>query len=140
MTPDAGQFRLHPALLRVGGKLLMEQCHGQALAGGCWSDLDTGADLRSVYGVESPKRNIPEMLRGVQSLLGEAIEGERHGLPDDKLPHRPKVEVRLADAVIRCFDLAGGLSLDLAGAIAEKLSFNARQADNAPKSRHWQGP
>jgi hypothetical protein len=63
------------------------------------------------------------------------MEGARKGLMDDKLPHRPMLEVELADAVIRIFDMAGGLHLDLGGAIAEKLAYNASRADHKPENR-----
>ena len=67
------------------------------------------------------------------------MEGARKGLMDDKLTHRPMLEVELADAVIRCFDMAGGLRLDLPGAIAEKLLFNQSRADHKPASRKAEG-
>lgn len=44
-------------------------------------------------------------------------------------------EVELADAVIRTFDLAGAYSMDLAGAIAEKLQRNAQRADHKLENR-----
>ena len=71
----------------------------------------------------------------VVSEVAEAMEGHRKNLPDDKLPHRPMVEVELADAVIRIADLAGALGLDLGGAIAEKLAFNATRPDHKPENR-----
>jgi hypothetical protein len=67
------------------------------------------------------------------------MEGYRKGLMDDKLPHRKMIEVELADAVIRCFDLAGALGLDLAGAMAEKLAYNAMRADHKPENRAAEG-
>ena len=64
---------------------------------------------------------------------------DRKGLMDDKLPHRPMLEVELADAVIRVFDMAGGLGLDVAGAIVEKLAFNATRKDHTPEARRAEG-
>ena len=60
---------------------------------------------------------------------------DRKGLMDDKLPHRSMLEVELADAVIRIADLAGALDLDLGGAVAEKMAFNAQRADHKPENR-----
>jgi hypothetical protein len=37
--------------------------------------------------------------------------------------------------VIRIADLAGALGLDLGGAIAEKLEFNATRPDHKPENR-----
>jgi NTP pyrophosphatase (non-canonical NTP hydrolase) len=80
-------------------------------------------------------RNIGEMLCLFPSEISEAMEGHRKGLMDDKLPRRPMLEVELADAVIRIFDMAGGLKLDLAGAIADKLHYNSTREDHNPENR-----
>src|SRR5580692_5670814 len=77
-----------------------------------WVDIDTGRPLQ---------RNAGELLMLVVSELAEAMEGHRKNLPDDKLPHRRMFEVELADAVIRIFDICGGLHLDLHGAYTEKM-------------------
>ena len=75
----------------------------------------------------------------IVSEVSEAMEGDRKNLMDDKLPHRPMREVELADAVIRIFDLAGGYNLDIAGAIAEKLAFNAQRPDHKIENRVKEG-
>ena len=83
---------------------------------------------------------IPEGMRGTaeagQTLaeVAEAMEGHRKSLMDDKLPHRKMIEVELADVVIRVADLAGALGLDLGGAIAEKMSYNAVRLDHKPEA------
>lgn len=75
----------------------------------------------------------------IHSEISEAMEGHRKGLMDDKLPHRKMIEVELADAMIRIGDLAGALGLDLGGAIAEKMAFNAKRPDHQPEARKAAG-
>ena len=75
----------------------------------------------------------------IHSEISEAMEGDRKGLKDDHLPHRDMREVELADAVIRIFDLAGAYGMDIGGAIAEKLEYNAQRADHKLENRAKQG-
>jgi len=107
-------------------KALTKTCHDASRAAGWYNDQATGALL---------VRNVPEMLCLIHAEVSEALEGYRKNLPDDKLPHRPMIEVELADTVIRIADLCGHLGLDLAGAIMEKLAYNASRADHKPEAR-----
>ena len=116
-------FRLHDSALA-----LKEICHDAAYTAGWWHDLKTGEDMRG-------KRNIGELLMLAVSELAEAMEGARKNLYDDKLKHRPMLEVELADAVIRIFDIAGGYNLDIAGAIAEKVEYNTSRLDHQIENR-----
>ena len=75
----------------------------------------------------------------IHSEVSEALEGGRMGKADDHLPHRPSVEVELADALIRIFDTAGAMGLDLAGAVIEKLAYNQQRADHKPENRYAEG-
>ena len=65
-----------------------------------------------------------QMLALIHSEISEALEADRKDLMDDKLPNRLGLEVELADAFIRICDMAGGLSMDLGGAVEEKLAYN----------------
>lgn len=91
-----------------------------------WIDLHSGAPLT---------RNVGELLMLVVSELAEAMEGHRKNLPDDKLPSRPMFTVELADALIRIFDIAGGMQLDVPDAFDEKMAFNARREDHTAEHR-----
>lgn len=91
-----------------------------------WHDLHTGERL---------DRNMGELLMLTVSELAEAMEGHRKNLPDDKLPHRPMIEVELADTVIRIMDICAGFGYDLGGAMAEKLDFNRVRPDHQKEAR-----
>ncbi len=95
-----------------------------------WIDLESGLAL---------KRNVPEMLMLVVSEISEAMEGHRKSAKDDKLPWRSMLEVELADAVIRIFDIAAGLDLDLGGAFVEKMAYNAQREDHKLENRRAEG-
>lgn len=76
--------------------LMAWECHE---ANKCWwQDPRTGDPI---------KRNLNELLMLCVSELAEAMEGDRKGLADDKLPHRPMREVELVDFLIRVGDLLG---------------------------------
>jgi NTP pyrophosphatase (non-canonical NTP hydrolase) len=105
------------------GGTLQRICHGASSRAGWWDD-DT-----------PPTFLVPLKIALIHSELSEALEAHRKDVMDDKLPHRPGLEVELADALIRIFDLAGRFKLDLGGAMAEKLTFNEDRLDHKPEAR-----
>lgn len=111
---------------------LQTEIHQGNVEAGWWKDIKSGTDLaaEAVAGTRLGKALVAEKLCLVHSEVSEAMEGARKNLQDDKLPHRKMIEVELADAVIRIFDLAGALKLDIGGAIQEKRSFNQTREDH----------
>jgi NTP pyrophosphatase (non-canonical NTP hydrolase) len=103
-------------------------CHGNNIKAGWWTDVKTGESLVG-------KRNVGELLCLVHSEISEAMEGYRKNLMDDKLPHREMIEVELADAIIRIFDLAGSMGMDLGGAFEEKIIYNSHREDHKIENR-----
>ena len=95
-----------------------------------WQDLETGKPIN---------RNKGELLCLIHSEISEAMEGERKGLMDDKLPHRRMAEVELVDALIRILDYAGGFGYDLQGAFEEKMEYNAKREDHKHENRKKSG-
>ena len=85
------------------------------------------------------QRNVGELLCLIHSEISEALEGHRKDLMDDHLTHRKMFEVELADAIIRIFDTAEGMGLDLGGAFEEKMTYNANRQDHKIEHRRANG-
>jgi NTP pyrophosphatase (non-canonical NTP hydrolase) len=120
--------------LIAAAQLLKITCHEAAYVAGWWKDTETGKDVR-----DWPHKFfilwVGTKMALIHSEVSEGLEGYRKALMDDKLPQRPALEVELADAVIRIFDLAGGMNYDIGGAIAEKLEYNAKRTDHKLENR-----
>ena len=112
-----------------------------------FSELQQQAhNAAKVKGFWDKERNVGESLMLVTSELGEAIDAHQKGnfldhsktslkilvnnINEESFCKRFKAEVKdtfedeLADAVIRLFDLAGGMQIDLERHIIAKMRFN----------------
>ena len=108
---------------------LMFECHKQAKDAGWWIDINTGKSIQ-----ENPFAFSNKLMLTV-SELSEAMEADRKGLMDDKLPHMDGRVVELADALIRIFDLAGAYNMPLGKAFEEKMAYNAGRHDHKLENR-----
>ena len=100
--------------------------HKTATNAGWYRNPETGEEIQ---------RNFGEVVALMHSELSEALEADRKGLKDDKLPHRDGREVEFADCIIRILDTAAALGLDVAGALIEKNRYNKQRADHKLENR-----
>lgn len=115
---------------------LTRVCHEASRAAGWWQPADLEAMReRTRFGMAL----VGQKLALIHSEVSEALEGERKNKMDDHLPHRRSAEVELADAMIRICDLAGAMGLDLGGAMAEKMAYNAKREDHKIEVRQQNG-
>lgn len=114
----------------LGVRAMQLLAHETASEAGWYKDPETGEPI---------KRNFGEVVALMHSELSEALEADRKGLMDDKLPHRDGREVEFADCIIRILDTAEALGLDVAGALIEKNRINRARADHKLANRAQAG-
>jgi hypothetical protein len=108
----------------------MNLAHKTATDAGWYVDPVTGQPV---------ERNFGEVVALMHSELSEALEADRKGLMDDKLPHRPGQEVEFGDCVIRIMDTSAARGYDIAGAFIEKNRINQTRADHKLENRSQVG-
>lgn len=120
-------------------------CHGASYSAGWWDNV-LGNNRRILRDPVNPievvigKLIFSNKLTLIHSEVSEAMEGDRKSLPDDKLPQYPMRVVELADAAIRCFDLAGAVirpedGFTFGEVIAAKMAYNATREDHKKEVR-----
>jgi len=84
-------------------------------------------------------RNVGELLCLIHSEISEAMEGARKDLLDDHLENKSMMEVELADAIIRIFDLSESKGFNIGETIYEKLEYNRSRVDHKTENRMKKG-
>lgn len=113
-----------------GLRALQKLSHRTALSRGWYHDPETG---------EEKPRDFGTVIALMHSELSEALEADRQGLNDDKLPHRDGREVEFGDLILRVLDTAEHLGLDVGAAAIEKNRYNLKRVDHDPKTRSQKG-
>lgn len=109
-------------------------CHVAAVANHWWHNK-----ARDGFEAVPKERNFGEMIALIHSEISEAMEGGRKDKPDDHLPQFTSVEVELTDALVRIFDLAGGMNLRLGEAFVAKFLYNSERQDHKIENREAEG-
>lgn len=93
-----------------------------------WQDINTGLPIN---------RNKGELIALIHSELSEALEGERKGLMDDKLPEYPMAVVEIVDAFIRGLDYLAGFypDVNVQEVFDAKMQYNANRTDHKHDAR-----
>ena len=120
-------------------EMLVNACHTAAVANHWWHLVVPADDITgSAHNVPN-QRNFGECIALIHSEVSEAMEGGRKDKRDDHLPTFTSVEVELADALIRIFDLAGAMDLGLGEAFVAKYLYNQERADHKIENRMAEG-
>lgn len=110
--------------LTVSAGEMEEFCHFMAKRSGWWVDAVTGEDK-----TETGNFNASSMLLSIISELTCAAEGVAIPQQDELMPERETLEVRLAGAVIRIFNLSQACGFDLTTTMWDMLDANLQHME-----------
>ena len=96
---------------------LVEHVHNNAVKKGFWDDYKALCNDLCEDNSVALDKHISTMLMLIVTEIAEAQEGLRHG-------NEENFKEELADAVIRIFDLCGGLKIDIETEILKKHEIN----------------
>lgn len=121
--------RLYPTSVQ-GLREVAALCHGQACEKGWWratgvNAISTDEVLAKLALIHSEVSEALEVARDPKVPLNVNWEEGRVTGPESPPPKPEGFGVELADVVIRVFDLAGALGIDIAKCIETKHAFNA---------------
>jgi len=112
----------------------LDACHSASVKAGWWDrqvdPFGNGIILSQDHELYATKIAL------IHSEVSEMLEGLRKGKQDEHLPFRTQEEAEAADIGIRLFDYCKARGLDLAGAMADKMDYNAERADHKPEARN----
>jgi NTP pyrophosphatase (non-canonical NTP hydrolase) len=105
------------------------ECHQNSVIHGWWDDyqgIEIDRDINAVRPGTVPPYAIIEKLALIHSEVSEALEAlrERHMWTTHNMGKPEGFPSELADVLIRVFDLASALNIDLDVELREKMSFN----------------
>lgn len=112
--------------------------NARSAASGFWTDTETGLPLMEAAGRFAPFV-IGTKLALIHSEVSEALEGQRKGLKDDKLPQYDALAVELADSLVRTVEFMHHMGYDIGAIVLAKMQYNASRADHKPENRAQEG-
>ena len=134
MWSDSTLLKFYPhdqADIYNGMMVAQQLAHTIADNAGWYKDPATG---------ETIDRNFGEVIALMHSELSEALEADREGKEfDDKLTDKSAVGVELADCIIRIFDTAAALNINIADCFLSKCRYNMDRADHKLENRRAKG-
>lgn len=111
---------------------LRDICHSNAVTKGFYSSIfDITLLVQDNLGIKQCQElkaliSLSRLML-INTELSEMAEGIRKPQQSNHIPDIALINEELADVLIRCFDLAGYLNIDLDSAVQRKMEFNANR-------------